>query len=410
LRARLRERIPDPNVWRIYATTWALGLAYGVVVSLLALFLDDRGLDKSAIGSLAAWFALGIILFSLPVGALVRRLSAKRMLTLSLLGYAGAVAAFPFVDTFAGLAALRCLDGAFSAGVWVSSETILLSRSDPRQKAFATSLYAIALAFGYMVGPLAARLLVALGPLDLAFLSAGAVALVASGYVYLRLEPDPTSDAGSAPEAPEAPDASGYAAVLLRIKTSCFATFAYGYFQASVVLFLPLFLIESKNVTKEQTILIPAFFAAGMLLFSNVVARFGDKFGHLLMMRVLGTVGATMVLGFALLDSFAAMCVAVFVAGASLASISPVSLALQGVVVERRDLSRATAIYNAFYAAGMLLGPPISSRIFQALGGAHMLYHLAGLWLAFIVFTAVFQRDDPASLRRRERAAALRTH
>ena len=45
-------------------------------------------------------------------------------------------------------------------------------------------------------------------------------------------------------------------------KTSCLATFAYGYFQASVVLFLPLFLIEAKDVPKEQTILITAFFAA----------------------------------------------------------------------------------------------------------------------------------------------------
>ena len=73
------------------------------------------------------------------------------------------------------------------------------------------------------------------------------------------------------------------------------------------------------------------------------------------------------------------------------ASISPLSLALQGVVTQREDYSRANATYNAFYAAGMLLGPPISSAIFRHLGGAMMLYHLAALWTAFVVFALVWK-------------------
>jgi MFS family permease len=87
--------------------------------------------------------------------------------------------------------------------------------------------------------------------------------------------------------------------------------------------------------------------------------------------------------------------VAVFVAGASLASISPLSLALQVVSVRPIEYSRANAVYNVFYAGGMLLGPPISSRIFQARGGIPMLYHLAALWVAFVIFSVVFRKDDP---------------
>jgi predicted MFS family arabinose efflux permease len=106
-----------------------------------------------------------------------------------------------------------------------------------------------------------------------------------------------------------------------------------------------------------------------------------------------------MVLGFVWLDAYPMMCGAVFVAGATLASISPVSLALKGVVSKRRDLSRATAIYNAFYAAGKLIGPPISSLLFQRFSGAAMLHHLAALWAGFALFTLAFYRDDPASRR-----------
>ena len=82
-------------------------------------------------------------------------------------------------------------------------------------------------------------------------------------------------------------------------------------------------------------------------------------------------------------------------AGASLASISPVSLALQGVITPDHDLDRANGIYNAFYAVGMFVGPLIASQIFDAKGGAAMLLHFVALWAAFVVFAWIFAKDDP---------------
>src|SRR5450432_3484835 len=70
-------RVPDKNVWRIYRVTFALGMAYGTAISVIALFLDAHGFGKLAIGKLAAWFAAGIVAFSLPMGPLVRRFSAR---------------------------------------------------------------------------------------------------------------------------------------------------------------------------------------------------------------------------------------------------------------------------------------------------------------------------------------------
>jgi MFS family permease len=392
-------RVPDKNVWRIYGVTFALGMAYGTAISVIALFLDAHGFGKLAIGKLAAWFAAGIVAFSLPMGPLARRFSAKRMLTLSLAGYAVAVTAFPFMRSFWSIAALRFFDGACSVGVWVSSESILLSRAGKDNKAFVTSLYAIAVACGYVGGPIAARLCTAYLPLEFAFILAGVIAIGASLYVLLRLDPDVRGVVqDDHPLAALAAEGSALK-LLWRIKTSCFGTFAYGYFQASVVLFLPLYLMERKGVTQPQTMVIPAYFAGGMLLFSNYAGRLGDRYGHLLLMRLLGLIGTSMVLGFVYLDSYPAMCVAVFIAGASLASISPVSLALQGVVAHPSEYERGTSIYNAFYAAGMLLGPPFSSYLFETRGGAVMLEQLALLWAAFVTFAFVFRRDDPATLR-----------
>jgi MFS family permease len=123
-------RIRDKNIWGVYQAILLVGVAYGVYVSLLAIHLDARGFSKQAIGSFATWFAAGIIVFSLPAGAALRRVSAKTLLVASLLGYAACAAAFPYLTSYAAIAAARLLDGAFSVGVWVSCETVLLRRAE----------------------------------------------------------------------------------------------------------------------------------------------------------------------------------------------------------------------------------------------------------------------------------------
>jgi MFS family permease len=426
----MRGRIPDRNIWLIYATIFLLGLAYGISISLVAIYLDERGYSKEDIGLLGSVFAVGLMALALPMGALIRRLSARALLVATLFGYAATVTAFPFLPGYRSIIAVRFLDGAFSVGVWVSCETILLSRAGRKDKAFVTSLYAIAIALGYAVGPVIAYGIVARWGKPAAFVTSGVLAAAATALVLARLDPDVAGGheegaappaaavasgeagaeggapakgaaAGTAPYGPPTPGAT----VFWRIKTSCLATFSYAYFQASVVLFLPIYLMQEKHVAQRSTILVPAAFAAGMLLFSIVAARLGDRFGHLAMMRLLAVVGTLMIAGFVFLDSFALMLVAVFIAGSTLATISPVSLALQGVITAPRDLSRSTALYNLFGAAGMLLGPLFSSRIFQARGGVPMLWHLAAMWGVFVVLTVVFFRDDPAVEGRR---AALR--
>jgi MFS family permease len=391
------KKIDDPNIVRIYLATLGLGTAYGMAISVIAVFLKERGYQETDIGSLAAWFAAGIMLTAVASGAIVGRFGSKRVLAAALFIYATTVTLFPFAPSYGAIAALRLFDGAASVLVWVSSETILVARARREVKAFITSIYGMSIAVGYGVGSFSAFLAAKLLPNDRVFLVAGAISVTTALFVLLRLDRNADAHREGASTETEDDIAPGerapLGALVNRIKTSCFATFCYGYFQSSVVLFLPLFMQQEKGIPKDYTKLITAFFAIGMLLAINVAGRIGDRYGHLLVMRVLAVIGTSMIAGFVWLDGFAGMAVAVAIAGASLASISPLSLALQGLVT--REYHRATGVYNAFYAAGMVLGPPISSQIFHRSGGGPMLYHLSALWVAFVVFAQVFRRDDP---------------
>jgi MFS family permease len=404
-------RVRDPATRVIYGASLLVGTGYGVSIALTALRLNELGFGKPAIGSLAAVFAFGIVLASIPMAALLRRFSAKTVLVVSLAGYAVCVGVFPFLESWPAISAARFFDGACSVATWICFETVLLRRAEAHQKAYVMSLYSVAIACGYVLGPLLAKGIVAFAPMRMAFLASSVLATAACALVVAWLDRSAAerpiaSVAGEDAHAHPGPAGSVATLDLLRrVRTSLFGTFAYGYFQASVVLFLPLYLIEKKGIAESRTILLPACFAAGMLLFSNYAGKVGDRVGHLLVMRTLATIGAVMVAGFVWLDSWPVMCAAIFVAGATLAAISPVSLALQGVVVEPASYARANSLYNAAYAAGMLVGPPVSSLFFAHLGGGAMLGQLAALWCAFVAFTIVFWKDDPAARRGAPRSA-----
>jgi MFS family permease len=389
------RKVNDPNVIRIYLATLGLGTAYGMAISVIAVYLTTRGYKETDIGSLAAWFAAGIMLTAVASGWLVGKFGAKRLLVAALFTYATTVALFPLAPNYAAIAGLRVLDGAASVLVWVSSETILVARARREIKAFVTSIYGMSIAIGYGLGSYSAYRAAQILPNERVFFVAGAISVLTGLFVLFSLarnaEGHPTGAGADDNEAPA--ERAPLGTLINCIKTSCFATFAYGYFQSSVVLFLPLFMKNEKGIPEARTRLITAFFAGGMLLAINVAGRLGDRYGHLLVMRLLAVVGTTMVAGFVWLNGFFGMAAAVFVAGATLASISPLSLALQGLVT--REYHRSTGVYNAFYAAGMVLGPPISSQIFYRFGGGPMLYHLAALWAAFVVFAQIFRRDDP---------------
>jgi MFS family permease len=400
-------RVTDRATRIVVLAALVVGSAYGVSIALTALRMNALGFGKPAIGTLAAVFASGIVVTSLPMAAVLRRFSAKSVLVAAIAGYGVCVGAFPFLESPLAIGAVRFVDGACSVATWVAFETVLLRRANASQKAYVMSLYAIAVALGYMIGPLVAKGIVAVAPMRAAFLASSALAACACAIVVWLLDRASAEEAiAGASHAHDGSASLPAFTILRRIRTSLFATFSYGYFQASVVLFLPLFLIESKGIDEARTILVPAFFAAGMLLFSNAAGRVGDRVGHLLVMRVLGAIGALMIAGFVWLDAWPLMCAAIFVAGATLASISPVSLALQGVVVDSASYARANSLYNAAYAAGMLIGPPTSSFLYARFGGGAMLGHLATLWGAFVLFSIVFWRDDPAATRVSAKATA----
>ncbi len=400
----LREHLPDRNLWVIYATMLVLSTAYGIALAVLPIVLEARRLGHDVVGELASWFALGLVLFAVPSGALIRRFSARWTLTVSILGYAVMIGIVPLLKSYPALALDRFVDGLFSMGVWMSAETLVLWRANRENKALATSLSATFTMFGYMVGPVLSFAVSGLIAPEMRFYVAGGIAAAAALICGFGLDPDPAeserrievTEDGDVEAGAEAPAGlRGSVSLAWKIKVSCAATFVSGFFQSSAALFVPRYLAKEKGVPDEQASLAIAFAAAGMLLIANFAGRAGDRFGHVRVMRILAIVGMLGMLAMLPLKSFIAMALVFVIAGGCISSMPPLSLALQGVIVSPREYPRSNSIFNVFFACGLVIGPFITGRIFATHGGDAIILLFAAIWLVFVAVSLVFRKDDP---------------
>ena len=202
------SRIKDRNVWLINATILTVGVAYGMAISILAVYLDGRGYTESDIGALAAWFALGIVAFSMPAGTVIRKTSARRDAHRIDRRLRHRGRRFPPTSpTTSGLPpASAFLTALRRSGSGSAARRSFCRARGEKHKAFATTTYAIAIALGYMIGPFIATLMARWAPLEWAFFGAGILSILTSGFVAWRLDGDRGGVPMNSPFAGEHPE------------------------------------------------------------------------------------------------------------------------------------------------------------------------------------------------------------
>ena len=83
----VRDILKDGSIRVAYLMCLMLGVAYGIVMAIVAVYLNkERGIDEQTISRLAFYFSAGIAVFAVPMGALVRVLSPRVMLAVALVG------------------------------------------------------------------------------------------------------------------------------------------------------------------------------------------------------------------------------------------------------------------------------------------------------------------------------------
>jgi len=372
----------------VLVSALALGevMFYSVLAPLLPYYSHRLHLSKGAAGLLSASYAIGALVFALPVGVLVARVGAKRATVGSALLLAGASIAFGESHTLGELEATRFVQGIAGAGVWTASLSWLIAVAPSHRRGETVgAVLGIAIA-GALLGPVIGSLAELSEP-RLVFGAVAAMLLALAAFAFATPPPPQQPSEGRGALRAAAHDRRLLAGIWL---TALPATLA-----GALYVLAPLRL----NALGAGTVAVGAVFLAAAAVeaaASPLVGRLSDRRGALPVIRIGLCCCAAVALALPLPSAAWLLGVATVLAGVSfgMSWVPAGALLSSAVEAQGRHQSLAYSLWNLAWAGGIVLGSAVGAPLAQATGDAVPYVLLAALFLGTL---AVVRRHSPAS-------------
>lgn len=362
----------------VIISSFGIGLHFGIIVPLVTLILEGRGVGPAMIGLNAAMQPLALMVLSPFIARIAGALGTLPSLLGGLAVSVAAVLAMALWPDLAAWFLLRFLLGVGMALPWLVGETWINTVAEDESRGRVVALYAIAFFGGLAAGPLLLPLVGTEGWLP--FIAAGApIAAAALPFiVFARLAPamPPAPRLRLADVARMAPLAMGAAVIA-------------GFSEVGTYALMPLYGLHS-GLTQEASVTTLTVFTLGALAVQWPLGAAVDRFGArrlLLACAPLGIACCALV-PFVVTSTPLLWAVLFFWGGLSLAFYT-LGLALLGQRFERADLAVANVLFIVSFEAGNVTGPILAGSAMAlwdphgfllALGLALALFCLLGLW------------------------------
>ncbi len=169
------------DIWLVaYGPSIVSAVGHGAIMPVLALRARDLGADVSTAAAIVALTGVGMLLASLPAGALVARIGERRALVAAGFADAGAMALAALTDSVAGLAVGVLLSGMCWTVFLIARQGFMIDVVPITHRARAMSLLGGSYRLGVLVGPLLGAGLISLTDLTSVFWLGAAMSVCAS--------------------------------------------------------------------------------------------------------------------------------------------------------------------------------------------------------------------------------------
>ena len=368
--------LSDSDRRRILATVIAcisvVGLSLGLTIPLVSITLEQRGVDSTLIGAMAAMPAVGILVVSPLVPALVKRSGPRGTLFLGI-GLAGSsVFALSFFDNIWVWLALRFVMGAADASLFIVSETWINQVAREHNRGRLIALYATTLSLCMAVGPVLIAFTGTEGPLPFVvaamILCASVIPVLGMGDRLPRIEGSATFSVFRFFHI--APTLS--AGVLL-----------FAFIDGAGMSMLPVFGLRNGYPEAIAAVMVTVLIAGNVAL----QIPFGWLADHMDRHRLLLILGCFVLVGSLALPMVVGvpslLWPLLFVLGAVAAGVYTVPLIIVGQRFKSADLVAANAAIGVIWGIGNLIGPVAAGVAMRSMGAN-------GLPITFAAATALF--------------------
>lgn len=376
----------------LIAVVVAAGLSQGLLLPVLAIFLERMGISSSMNGLNAAALYVGSFAMTLVAERLLGWVGFKKLIISGLVLVMLSLVAFPLIPSVAVWFVLRVLVGIGDSALHYAAQLWVLMMSTAKNRGRSISFYGMSYGLGFSIGPLGIPLLkygeaVPFIILAVLFLFILLVVL----FKLPNLKPEKSENGEQQP-------AGRY---LKSYRLAWFAlipAFLYGYMEAGINSNFPVYGLRSGFTLGEISALLP-FVGIGGLVLQLPLGIWSDKFGRKRVLAIAGIVGGccfllTPVVG----TNFWATLILLTLAGGLVGSFFSLGLAYAADILPRVLLPAANVVASFHFNAGSIAGPNAGGAImetgwnggiFVLLGGLYILFACTGLW--FKVKTASTQ-------------------
>ncbi len=370
------RNIKNTALFAIFACVAIYGLTLGLIRPLLALILEDRGIDRTFIGLNAAMPAIGILLSAPFIPMFVEKLGMRRFLILCLALDLCVLLQYPRFDHLYAWYALGIMIGATTNCLLVASETWVNEVVDDANRGRLMGIYNALFAAA-----------IALGPLVIPAIGIDGWTPFLVGAFFITLAAIPLFWTGSHYLSPHKEASFNIFTFMLVAPTLVAAVLLFAWKETAGMSLLPVYGIRSGLNEAEAAIMLTVSGLGGVTL-AYPVGWLADKFNRygMLVLCGVGTLSGTFLLPYAIGNAHL-LWLLLFVWGGLFTGLYTVVLTIVGQRFKGRELVTANVSIGVLWGIGSLTGPTITG-IAMDLWDPHgfpLVFIAAGL--LFVLFT-----------------------
>ncbi|MCM3039259.1 MFS transporter [Paenibacillus motobuensis] len=356
------------------------GLSQGLLLPVLAIFMEERGIPSSVNGMHAAALYVGSFAMTLVAERVLGHTGFKKLLIGGMIAVMVALPIFPLVSNLSIWFVLRLVVGIGDSAIHFTSQLWLLLLSPKERRGRNLSLYGMSYGLGFSFGPFGIRLL-SYSQL-LPFLLLSILTAVGVLLVILRM-PNmyPERAAGSVKETRK------YGQIYRLAWFALFTPLLYGYMESTMNSNFPIYGLRIGLSAEQIATLLP-FFGIGGLILQLPLGMLSDRYSRKIVLMIAGLGGGGLFLIAPLAENnFWGLLLLFLGAGGLVGSFFSLGLAYTADLLPAALLPAANVIASFHFSLGSILGPNVGGAamefispgtLFILLGSLYVLFTLAG--------------------------------
>lgn len=363
--------------WVLTTVVAISGLSQGLLLPLIAIIFEEKGISSSINGLHATGIYIGVLLVSPFIEAPLHKYGFKPVILIGAAIVGGAILLFPIYFNLYFWFLLRLLIGVGDHMLHFSSQTWIGAISDPSKRGRNMSIYGLFFSVGFAVGPQLVNL--AGFSQNLPFYLSGLLILV-TWIILWKLDNGFISSGKKIRAISFFDSFKRFSSVLKTSWVAMIPPFLYGVLETGLNATFPVVGLREGMGTAVITIIISSF-SVGTILFQLPIGIFSDRVGRGNLLPFLTIGGAFLFFILAFIHHTLLFILLFFILGIFLGSLYSLGLSYMTDLTALELLPAGNILVGMCFSAGSIVGPIFTGNLISHFGPASFYYTVAALLL-----------------------------